>query len=107
MVLRPESISQRLKELDEILQELNKYRAMDQESLRKDLSQRWVIERGLIAAAAMIIDIIVSSWLKIRLFPPPSQDFHVQPDGQACCGRFVVDLLRHPLQPVRTPVCLI
>jgi len=57
MVLRPESISQRLKELDEILQELDKYRQIDQESLRKNLSQRWIVERGLIAAAAIIIDI--------------------------------------------------
>lgn len=57
MVLRPESIKERLKELDEILQELSTYREIEQESLYKDLSQRWIIERGLIAAAAIIFDI--------------------------------------------------
>ena len=57
MVLRPESIKQRLKELDEILQELNKYRQLDEKSMRENLSQRWIIERGLIAAAAIILDI--------------------------------------------------
>jgi uncharacterized protein YutE (UPF0331/DUF86 family) len=57
MVLKPESIKQRLKELDEIIQELSKYRGVDQAVLQKDLSRRWIIERGLIAAASLILDI--------------------------------------------------
>jgi uncharacterized protein YutE (UPF0331/DUF86 family) len=57
MVLKPESIKQRLKELDKIIQELDKYRQINQQSLRQDLSLRWIIERGLIAAASLILDI--------------------------------------------------
>lgn len=57
MVLKPESIKHRLKELDEIVQELDKYRQIDQEIIRTDLSQRWIIERGLIAAASIVLDI--------------------------------------------------
>ena len=57
MVLRREAIEQRLKELDEILQELAKYREADQETLRRNLSQRWIVERGLIAAASIILDV--------------------------------------------------
>jgi uncharacterized protein YutE (UPF0331/DUF86 family) len=57
MVLRREAIEQRLKELDEILQELDKYRETDRETLRRNLSQRWIVERGLIAAASIILDV--------------------------------------------------
>lgn len=57
MVLKPDTIEQRLKELNKILQELNKYRAIDQAKLRRDLSQRWIVERGLIAAASIILEI--------------------------------------------------
>ncbi|MCB0193019.1 MAG: DUF86 domain-containing protein [Anaerolineae bacterium] len=37
--------------------ELNKYRSVDETELRQDLSQRWIIERGLIAAAEIIFDV--------------------------------------------------
>ena len=57
MVLRREVIEQRLKELDEVLQELEKYREANRETLRRNLSQRWIIERGLIAAASIILDV--------------------------------------------------
>jgi uncharacterized protein YutE (UPF0331/DUF86 family) len=57
MVIREEVIKQRLKELDEILQELNKYREVELETIQVDLSQRWIVERGLIAAASVIFDI--------------------------------------------------
>jgi uncharacterized protein YutE (UPF0331/DUF86 family) len=57
MVLRQETIEQRLKELDEILQELGKYRGVDLESLRREVGQRWILERGLIAAATIIFDV--------------------------------------------------
>jgi uncharacterized protein YutE (UPF0331/DUF86 family) len=57
MVFRREAIDERLKELARILQELSKYQNMPWESLQNDLSQRWIIERGLIAAASVIFDI--------------------------------------------------
>jgi uncharacterized protein YutE (UPF0331/DUF86 family) len=57
MVLKPDTIEQRLKELNKILQELNKYGKIEREVLRQDLSQRWIIERGLIAAASIILEI--------------------------------------------------
>lgn len=56
MVLKREIIIARLKELDEILQELSKYRDVAKETVQSDLSKRWVIERGLIAAASVIFD---------------------------------------------------
>lgn len=57
MILRHEAIEERLKELDEILTELGKYCDISWKVLRADLSQRWIIERGLIAAASVIFDI--------------------------------------------------
>ena len=57
MVVKRTTIIERLKEFDEILAELNKYRMVNETALRQDLSQRWIIERGLIAAAEIIFDI--------------------------------------------------
>ncbi len=57
MVLRREAVEERLKELDEILQELSKYREVNWDAFRSDLSQRWVVERGLIAAVSVIFDV--------------------------------------------------
>ncbi len=57
MVLRREAVEKRLKELDEILKELDKYREVDPETLRRDVGQRWIIERGLIAAATIVFDV--------------------------------------------------
>jgi uncharacterized protein YutE (UPF0331/DUF86 family) len=57
MVLRRDVIDKRLKELDEILQELAKYTGISPESLKRDLSLRWIIERGLIAGASVILEI--------------------------------------------------
>lgn len=68
MVIRIEGIKQRLKELDEILQELNNYRQLAPGTIQTSLSQRWIIERGLIAAASVIFDIadhILASHLAI------------------------------------------
>lgn len=50
-------IERRLKELDQIMQELAKYHAISLDVYKADLSKRWIIERGLIAAASMIFDI--------------------------------------------------
>jgi uncharacterized protein YutE (UPF0331/DUF86 family) len=57
MVLKPEAIYARLKELDQILLELGKYRDLTYDEFLQSLSQRWIVERGLMAAAAMIFDV--------------------------------------------------
>ncbi|MFQ5399997.1 MAG: DUF86 domain-containing protein [Anaerolineae bacterium] len=57
MVLRRDSVTARIKELDAILQELSRYTALTEDDLAGDLSQRWIIERGLIAAATLILDV--------------------------------------------------
>ena len=57
MVLKRDSVTERLKELDTVLQELNQYTSLTEEDLRADMSQRWIIERGLIAAASLILDV--------------------------------------------------
>lgn len=57
MILRRDAVEARLKELDATLQELGKYRDTSLEHVQGDLSLRWILERGLIAAATMIFDI--------------------------------------------------
>jgi uncharacterized protein YutE (UPF0331/DUF86 family) len=57
MVLRPEAILARLKELDQVLTELDQYRDLTWDEFMKSLSQRWIVERGLMVAAAMIFDV--------------------------------------------------
>ncbi|MFO7683652.1 MAG: HepT-like ribonuclease domain-containing protein [Chloroflexota bacterium] len=57
MVVKRESITERLKELDRILNELHRHDNLTLVDLQQDMSQRWIIERGLIAGAALILDI--------------------------------------------------
>ena len=57
MVLTHSRILERLKELDTVLGELKKYQDIQPETLRAKISQRWIVERGLIAAASLILDI--------------------------------------------------
>lgn len=57
MVIKHSSIVERLKELDTVLQELKPYQGIESETLRENISQRWIVERGLIAAASLILDI--------------------------------------------------
>lgn len=57
MVLKREVVEERFKELDRILRELDRYRGVSTEVIGAELSQRWIIERGLIAAATLIFDI--------------------------------------------------
>jgi len=57
VVLRPEAIRERLRELDRVLEELSRYRDRSVEEIGESLSLRWTIERGLIAAANLIFDI--------------------------------------------------
>jgi uncharacterized protein YutE (UPF0331/DUF86 family) len=56
MVFRRESVLERLKELDVVLQELRRHHDLPA-IIRADLSRRWIVERGLIAAASLILDI--------------------------------------------------
>ena|GEM_PF-1278167 len=56
-MVRRESVDLRLKELDGIIYELSKYRDASPEMLKKDLSLRWIIERGMIAGASIIFDV--------------------------------------------------
>lgn len=57
MVLKREKVTGRLQELDTVLQELRRYQDVTPETLQTDLSRRWVIERGLIAAASLVLDV--------------------------------------------------
>lgn len=57
MVIKHSSILERLKELDTVLNELKQYQEVQPETLRAKISQRWIVERGLIAAASLILDI--------------------------------------------------
>lgn len=57
MVLKRNVITTRLQELDNVLQELERYRHIQEEELKSNLSRRWIIERGLIAAASLMIDV--------------------------------------------------
>lgn len=57
MVLKHSVIVTRLKELDTVLQELSQYQQLSPVELEADLSRRWIIERGLIAAASLILDV--------------------------------------------------
>lgn len=56
-MIRRESIEERLKELDVIHRELSRYHDTGLDSLKKDLSKRWIIERGMIAGASVIFDV--------------------------------------------------
>jgi uncharacterized protein YutE (UPF0331/DUF86 family) len=57
MVLKKEVVEARLKELSRVLAELGRYRDVTVEETERDLSRRWILERGLIAAAGLILDI--------------------------------------------------
>jgi uncharacterized protein YutE (UPF0331/DUF86 family) len=57
VVIKHNSILGRLKELDTVLNELKQYQDIQPETLRAKISQRWIVERGLIAAASLILDI--------------------------------------------------
>lgn len=57
MVIKRRTIIERLKELDVVVQELHQYDKTTKADLQTDLSRRWILERGLIAAATLILDI--------------------------------------------------
>jgi uncharacterized protein YutE (UPF0331/DUF86 family) len=57
MALKRGVIEGRLKELDLVVAQLNKYRALLPDAMKQDLEKRWVIERGLEAGAQLILEI--------------------------------------------------
>lgn len=57
MVIKRNTLLERLKELDVVVAELRQHQATTLADLRTDLSRRWILERGLIAAATLILDI--------------------------------------------------
>lgn len=50
-------VEMRLKELDAVVQQLNKYRNLNSDAIKQDLEKRWVIERGIEAGAQLILEI--------------------------------------------------
>jgi len=56
-VFRRAIIEARLKELDTVVAQLNRYRDLKPDIMKQDLEKRWVIERGLEAGAQLILDI--------------------------------------------------
>lgn len=57
MAVKREVVEQRLKELDRVLQELEKHQHREFEEFGADLTLQWAVERGLIAAAEIVFDI--------------------------------------------------
>jgi uncharacterized protein YutE (UPF0331/DUF86 family) len=57
MVFKRSVVENRLKELDLVVSQLNKYRDLKPDAMKKDLEKRWVIERGLEAGAQLILEI--------------------------------------------------
>lgn len=47
----------RLKELDAVVRQLNKYRDIKPDTIKQDLEKRWVIERGIEAGSQLILEI--------------------------------------------------
>ncbi|MBI4332924.1 MAG: hypothetical protein HY673_16780 [Chloroflexi bacterium] len=57
MVIKKEIVLEKLKELDTIVQELALCRDRAAEEIASSLSLRWMVERGLIATAGLILDV--------------------------------------------------
>ena len=57
MVFKRSIVEMRLKELDAVVTQLNKYKDLKPDSIKQDLEKRWIIERGLEAGAQLILEI--------------------------------------------------
>jgi len=57
MVFKRSVVEGRLKELDAVVSQLNKYRDLQPDAMKQDLEKRWVIERGLEAGAQLVLEI--------------------------------------------------
>lgn len=56
MVVRRQSVRRMLLELEAVAQELQKYHGVSEESLERELSLRWTVERGLLAGLTLIFN---------------------------------------------------
>lgn len=57
MILQPDAVRERLQLLEEVTAELQRQPAATGDELARDVPRRWIMERGLIAAANLIFDI--------------------------------------------------
>ena len=57
MAFKRAVIENRLKELDVVVGQLNKYRDLKPNAMKQDLEKRWVIERGLETGAQLILEV--------------------------------------------------
>jgi uncharacterized protein YutE (UPF0331/DUF86 family) len=57
MTLHPDLARARLAEIASVVAELTKYRGTDATALRRDLSLRWTVERGILAGAGLVFDV--------------------------------------------------
>lgn len=57
MTLHPDLVRARLEEIARVVAELGKYRGTSGATLGRDLSLRWIVERGIMAAAGLVFDI--------------------------------------------------
>ena len=57
MTLHPELVRARLEEIARVVAELGKYRGTDAEALGRDMSLRWIVERGILAGAGLVFDV--------------------------------------------------
>lgn len=57
MTLRRASIEQRLQEINAAVEILREYTCITEEDLASDLRLRWMIERGLLTCASMILEV--------------------------------------------------
>ena len=57
MTLHPELVQARLEEIARVVAELGKYRGTGAESLGRDTSLRWIVERGILAGAGLVFDV--------------------------------------------------
>jgi uncharacterized protein YutE (UPF0331/DUF86 family) len=57
MVFKRESVSARLRKLEEVLEKLRGKEAVSLEEYRNNVDLQWTIERGLEVASSLILDI--------------------------------------------------
>jgi uncharacterized protein YutE (UPF0331/DUF86 family) len=57
MTLHHDLVQARLEELALVVAELAKYRGIAPDALGRDLALRWIVERGILAAAGLVFDV--------------------------------------------------
>ncbi len=69
MVIKKESILERLKRLEEVIEELEHCRGQPLDAFCKEVQRQWIVERGFILAAECVADIaghILSGRFKVQ-----------------------------------------